>query len=173
MANVGLRAVSDKQVVARPVVPGIVCELGITRLFGRADIGTKGLTEGWSACEDGHNWNDGPDTKLTLSTESVPTEPVVLAIEGLPYLATGVKRQRITLYANGYRVGFWSLAENKIHTLQALIEPEQWLSRDGRGLLKLVWHLEDSVKPIDIGDAQDHRQLGFCFRSLSLESQST
>jgi hypothetical protein len=92
-----------------------------------------------------------------------------LTIEGSPYLAAGYPRQTMTLYVNGLRIAYWSLAENRPYTLAATIEPEQWLQRDDGCQLNVVWHLPESVKPIDIGDAQDHRQLGFCFRSLAVE----
>ncbi len=108
---------------------------------------------------------------MALWTEALPTVPLVLTIEALPYLATGLKTQHVTLYGNGYYLGSWSLGQNKVYALQAVIEPEQWLNRDGGGLLKAVWQLADSTKPSDIGDAQDHRQLALCFRKLSLDTK--
>jgi hypothetical protein len=154
-----------------PPPNALATDIGVLRLFGYADIADRGIGQGWSPREDGHNWNDGLDTSLTLWTDHVPPEPCAIMIEGSPYLPKAIAEQRMTLYVNGFRLGYWSMSENRSYTLQATIEPEFWLHRNDGGMLKITWHLPDSVKPIDIGDAEDHRQLGFCFRTLMLEAQ--
>jgi hypothetical protein len=141
----------------------------VTRLFGSADIAQGGLISGWSAQEPGHNWNDGDDACLLLWSQDLPLLPCMLVVEGSPFLAEGVGRQRVTFYANGRRLGFWELTESRRHVLEASLEPEYWLHRDGGGLLNLVWHFPDAVKPIDLGQGEDHRKLGFCFRSLTID----
>jgi len=75
----------------------------------------------------------------------------------------------MTVYVNGYRAGFWRLVERLEHTLRIGVEPEWWFRRTGRSVLKVVFHLPTSVRPVDIGDGVDSRHLGFCFRSLLLE----
>jgi hypothetical protein len=149
--------------------PPLDYEIGSTRLFGSADIAQSGLISGWSAQEPSHNWSDGDDTCLVLRTQDVPLLPCVLAVEGSPFLAKGVGRQRVTFYANGHRLGFWDLTESRLYVLEASVEPEYWLRRDGGGVLNLVWHLPDAVKPIDLGQGEDHRKLGFCFRSMTID----
>jgi hypothetical protein len=153
----------------RLAAPPLDYKLGFTRMFGTSDIALSGLCSGWSVPEATHNWNDGNDASLALWTHDLPMLPCILAVEGLPFLAGGGARQRITLYANGRRLGFWHLTESRMHFLEAAIEPEYWLDRDAGGLLNLVWHFPDAVKPVDLGRAEDHRKLGFCFRSLTID----
>src|SRR5579863_935874 len=43
------------------------CEPGVIRLFGAADIGSRGMVSGWSAPEEGHAWNDGPEASYCIS----------------------------------------------------------------------------------------------------------
>ncbi len=70
----------------------------------------------------------------------------------------------MTLYVNGFRVAFWRIYDMDKKILQAEIEPEYWLSRHGGAYAKCVWHLPNSVRPSDLTDADDQRQIGFCFR---------
>ena len=144
-------------------------KIGLTRLFGSAGIAKSGLMSGWSAQEPSHNWSDGDDSCLGLWTQHHPLVPCSLVVEGSPFLAEGVGRQRVTFYANGHRLGFWELTESRVYVLEASLEPEYWLHRDGGGLLNLVWHFPDAVRPVDLGQGEDHRKLGFCFRSLSID----
>ncbi len=146
----------------------VMLQIGVTRIFCKADISDAGLLEGWSQSEDGHTWNDGCETTLTLWTMPRPTFPCSLTTAGAPYLAEGCRQQRMTLYGNGYRLGHWILSENQPKKLSCIIEPEQWLQRSGGGLLKLAWHLPDSRKPFELERTQDHRQLAFCFHKLTL-----
>jgi hypothetical protein len=140
-------------------------EPGVIRLFGKGDIANRGLLSGWAAPEEGHNWNDGLDATATIEA-ALPTFPVIVAADGVPYIFGDTDRQEITLYANGYRVGFWRLLERRQATLAARVEPEQWFSRRGLGYLSLTWHIPCSARPSDLGDGADGRVLGFAFRTL-------
>ena len=79
-----------------------------------------------------------------------------------------MREQRVTLFVNGLRLGAWRLAAAGSCTLQAEIEPEHWLVRDGLGTARCVWHLPDSVSPSRISAVRDERRLGFCFHSLAV-----
>jgi hypothetical protein len=142
-------------------------EFGVIRLFGKGDIANRGLQSGWAAPEEGHNWNDGLNATVVIEAGE-PTGPVAVSVEGVPYIFSDANRQEITLFANGFRVGFWRLTERKQTTLAARIEPEQWFSRKGQGYLNLTWHLPGSACPSDLGDGADGRILGFAFRTLCI-----
>jgi hypothetical protein len=156
---------------APTALQGLRVELGVIRLFGKGDIAGRGLLTGWATPEEGHNWNDGLDTSFLVEA-SLPTSPVTVAAEGVPYIFGDTNRQEITLFANGYRVGFWRLTERRQATLTAKIEPEQWFSRRGLGYLNLTWHLPGSARPSDLGDGADGRILGFAFRTFCLSEVS-
>ena len=145
----------------------VTCELGVGRLFGEGDLGRHGLLSGWAAPEEGHVWNDGPEAVLRLRT-SRPRAPCTLSFEGEPFLGKGCTRQDVVLYLNGFRVGFWRLAEPRTYRLAATIEPEHLFERDGAAVARCVWHLPDSVRPATLGRGTDTRELGFCFRTLTL-----
>jgi hypothetical protein len=150
--------------------PSVTMQIGITRAFCKTDIADQGLLEGWSDSEEGHTWNDGRTPTLHMWTKSRPSFPCGLTLEGRPYLAEGCRHQTMTLYGNGYRLGSWWLSDSRPQKLTCVIEPEQWLPRSSGALLKLVWVLPDSRKPFEIEYTQDHRLLGFCFHSLTLNS---
>jgi len=143
-------------------------ELGVTRFFGRGDIGARNLLSGWAEAEDNHNWNDGPEAALVMTLRQRPEESCLLSVEGRPFLAPGVPRQDVTLFVNGFRVAFWRLGAGETVILEAEIEPEMWLIRRGGALARCAWHLPDSTRPRDISGVQDQRQLGFCFQSMTL-----
>jgi len=142
-------------------------ELGVTRFFGKGDIGSSGLTTGWAIPEDAHSWNDGVLAAMELTTEA-SAERYTLEFEGRPFVNELCPTQEITLYCNGFLAGFWQLREAKSCSLSAVIEPEQLFSRDAGAFAKLVWVMPNSVKPADIKLNNDGRRLGFCFHSLMI-----
>jgi hypothetical protein len=143
------------------------CEPGVTRLFGAADIGSRGMVSGWSGPEDGHNWNDGVEAVYSFAVKP-PVTRLELALMGEPYVTRARPTQEITLYGNGYRLGYWRLSARSDAALTVVLEPEWWLSRGSNAVMRLMLHLPNSVRPRDINDGQDGRELGFCCRSLCL-----
>jgi hypothetical protein len=142
-------------------------EIGVTRLFGNFDLAGAGLLSGWSNPEDPHIWNDGPESVLQIVIEPVK-RALRLSVEGTPFIGGTSTSQDVTLYVNGARVGFWRMRESKSYVLSATIEPEQILERNGRAVLTCAWHLPRSARPVDMGLGKDTRELGFCFRSITL-----
>lgn len=143
-------------------------EPGIIRLFGKADIGAQGAAGGWAAPEEGHSWNDGYDATLRVEVMQRPTTAMTITVEGTPYVFNEARRQDITLYANGYRLGSWRMEERKSIALSARIEPEQWVERDGRVFAALTWHIPNSLRPAYNSDGSDDRCIGFAFGTLLL-----
>ena len=143
------------------------CEPGVIRLFGAADIGTAGMLMGWSQPEDGHNWNDGVEAVYALTVRP-PVTRLSLALMGEPYVTRARPVQDITLYGNGLRLGHWRLTARVETALMVALEPEWWLARGSKALMRLALHLPGSVRPADINDGPDGRELAFCCRSLCL-----
>ena len=146
------------------------CEPGVMRLFGLSDIGTRGLISGYAHPEYGHNWNEGIDPTLVLAVEG-KISAAMLTIEGEPFVSRLQPLQELTVYVNGHRAAFWRLSRRTDHSLRFAVEPEWWLPRNGWSVLKLVFHLPNSVRPVDVGEGEDGREMGFCFRSLLLEQR--
>ncbi|GAB0117264.1 hypothetical protein [Acidisoma sp. 7E03] len=142
-------------------------EVGTTRLFGNFDLGTAGLISGWSTPEDPHIWNDGPEAVMQIVTEPV-RRTLRITVEAIPFIGGSITSQDVTLYINGVRIGFWRLRESKSHLLTGTIEPEQMIERDGKAILTCAFHLPNSAKPADVGAGKDSRELGLCFRSITL-----
>jgi len=152
------------------VVDVVPYEIGMSRFFGQTDIGRAGLLHGWSDPEEAHVWNDGPEAALRLITRK-PRTPYRLTFEGEPFLSKGCPRQDMTLFVNGLRLGFWRLTEPRPHTLSVVIEPQQMFDRNGMTTLNLVWYLPTSVRPADVGLGSDYRELGVCFRMLTITAE--
>jgi hypothetical protein len=143
------------------------CEPGVIRLFGAADIGTKGLLSGWSGPEEGHTWNAGVEAAYALAVKP-PVTRLLLTLMGEPYITRARPVQEMTLFGNGYRLGFWRMSARVETVLQVVLEPEWWLERGSRATMRLLLHMPHCVRPKDINDGQDGRELAFCARSLSL-----
>jgi len=163
----------NKMTAAATATPGrkasnlLECQTGVIRLFGIADIGQRGLLSGWAFPEEGHTWNEGYDAALSISVSAAPA-PCMLLIEGEPYVSRQQPVQDITIYANGHRGGFWRMSERTEFALLMPIEPEWWFARGNIWTLKLVFHLPNSIRPVDIGDGEDGREIGFCFRTFQI-----
>jgi hypothetical protein len=162
-------AAASDQVSGRTSRKLLECQPGVVRLFGIADIGQNGLVSGWAFPEEGHTWNEGYDAVLAVSAAS-PPGPCSVVVEGEPYVSRQQPVQDVTIYANGRRAGFWRLSERTEFDLQAPIEPEWWFERGDIWTLKLVFHLPNSVRPCDIGDGADGREIGFCFRTFQISN---
>lgn len=153
---------------SRAADAALECEPGVMRLFGLTDIGTQGLNSGYAYPEYGHNWNEGVDATLMLAVRG-EIGATTLTIEGEPFVTRSQTLQEVTVYVNGHRAAFWRLSRRTDHSLRIPIEPEWWFPRNGWSALKVVFHLPYSVRPVDIGEGEDGREMGFCFRSLLLE----
>jgi hypothetical protein len=143
------------------------CEPDVSRLFGLADIGTRGMLGGWSDPEEGHAWNDGAEAGYAI-TMRPPCGRLMLVLVGEPYITRVRPLQELTIFGNGFRVGYWRLTQRTEVTLSAPLEPEWWRMRKQQALMRLAFYLPHSVRPKDIADGPDSRELGFCFRSLCL-----
>lgn len=151
--------------IGRPAILSL--QPGVPRCFGSDDIAETGMLQGWASCERGHAWNDGPDATLLVATRRRPeASELVVAVE--PYVTRQNPTQDLTLYANGARAGFWRLSVREVTHLAAWIDPAWWREVGDRAVLRLVFHMPQSVVPHEIGDGDDRRQLGFSFRSLAL-----
>lgn len=146
----------------------LVADLGLTFFFGRGGMTEKNLLDGWALPEENHNWNDGFEASLAVALPALPDTTCILQTEVRPHLGAGVTRQDVTLYFNGYRLGFWRLDSLEAGRLEAEIEPEYWLKRSGGVFGKCTWHLPDSIRPREIANTQDDRLLGLCFRSITI-----
>ncbi len=152
---------ADNAVLIRP---------GHTRLFGAIDIKSEGLVAGWSEPESGHTWNDGYDAVADLELES-ESRKLKLVIEGIPFISDEVRKQDLTIFVNGIRVGFWRFSSPERVVVEA---PLPWTTGLGKGLgenkLRLTFHLPDSVSPSELGKGDDIRRLGFCFYNITLRN---
>ncbi|WP_297369216.1 hypothetical protein [Acidocella sp.] len=144
-------------------------QVGMVRFFGLGADGER-LLSGWSTPEDNQNWNDGPEVGYQLRVSPPPQEACIIRIEGGPFVNEHAPRQTIEMYVNGLRLGWWSLTSAKRVVLEARIEPEQWLIRDGVAVGDVRWHIPQCVSPQQLGLGADERELGFCFISISVAS---
>jgi hypothetical protein len=98
----------------------------------------------------------------------MPGRACTIIVRGAPYCPRAASQQDVTLFGNGFRLGFWRLLATSSDTLSAVIEPEQWVRRGDSARLSCLWFLPNSARPVDLGEVDDQRQLGFCFRSVQI-----
>lgn len=146
-------------------------EMGVTRSFGRIDIGSHGLVRGWATPEDSHVWNDGNVSEILI--KSTPGAPVrSLLIEGQPYIRPQQPTQDLQIFGNGLMLDFRRFSHSSSQVAVAVSVPgEVNLAFNDAGLLRLVMVMPNAVSPSDIGAGDDSRQLAFCFQTLLLSDQ--
>jgi hypothetical protein len=154
-----------------PAVTTLSYEIGVTRLFGSCDLGDAGLVEGWSAAEEAHVWNDGPQAIMHV-TMARPRRACVITFQGEPFITEGCKRQELTLFVNGFYLSSWRLTEARSYHLSARIELEQFWERGGKTVAQCVWYMPRCVRPSEIGLGSDYRELGFCFRTFAISEDA-
>lgn len=142
-------------------------ELGVVRSFGTSDIGVEGLVSGWSAPEEGHVWNDGPEACLLITTTPF-AEPCRITVGAAPFIRDRHPRQEATLYVNGARLGFWRFHAPEQQTMTSVLHPEHAIVRGKQALLQFAWHLPLSVQPSEIGSGKDDRELALSFLTIGI-----
>jgi len=145
----------------------LLCEPGVVRLFGAVDIGRQGQVEGWAEPEEGHVWNDGAAASLLLAVPAPPPR-LLLMLGGEPYVTRVRPAQEVTLFGNGLRLRHWRLTQRASVPLEVEIEPEWWLRRGRRALMRLDFHMPHCLRPRDAADGPDGRELALCLRTISL-----
>jgi hypothetical protein len=148
-----------------------VLDAGVSRVFGNGDIANEGMLSGWAVPEDTHNWNDGVEATFRLAVKA-SGGAFELLVEGAPLIDKKYPKQEITLYVNGFRVGYWNLDDRKPQILTSFLEPEQIFWRGELGYAKCVWHMPNAVRLSEVQDSTDSRQLAFCFHSITMRAVS-
>lgn len=175
-ASLQTKAHETSRAASPPDVPALagsrptICEIGVTRLFGSADLGCSGMISGWASPEEGHNWNDGPEAEYALAVVA-PAGALTLEIVGQPYLPRQLRFQEMTMYGNGFRLCFRRLTARGETCLSIPLLPQWWFVEQGMAHLRLAFHLPNSARPDSLGDGADARELGFAFRSLCLRAR--
>ena len=147
----------------------MVC--GTTRHFGLRDIGETGLLSGWAQAEHGHAWNDGIDATMLVSLPHHPGA-LVLELEVEPFVTPHNPIQDLTLFASGARAGFWRVGKRQVTRICTWLDPLWWRVEPNGVSMRLVLHMPLSVSPQDLGTCNDLRQLGFNYRSITLNTPS-
>jgi hypothetical protein len=145
----------------------VFCEVDMPRQFGSADLRTAGMVSGWAEPEEGHNWNNGKETAYGIATEA-PVPRLTLEIVGQPYITQLRPAQEMTVYGNGFRLGYKRMSSQGDVLLSILLLPQWWFVEGHRATMHLVFHLPLSIRPKDVGDSEDGRELAFAFQSLCL-----
>jgi len=143
------------------------CQFGVTRHFGLTDMGYEGLVSGWSEPERSHVWNDGYDAILALSFP-LPASGVRAEFVLEPFIGEGIEAQDLTVFANGFRLGFWRVKSRAEFSCLVELYPFQLVSVEGIARADFAFHSPGSVSPVEAYDNPDERLLGFCFRRLVL-----
>jgi hypothetical protein len=145
-------------------------QVDMTRFFGVGNANGERLLSGWAPPEQNQNWNDGSEVAYLLNVSPAPREACIIRVEGVPFIHNHVPRQTVAMYVNGLRLGGWSFHAPSRVVIEARVEPEQWLIRNGVAVGRVSWHIPHSVSPHQLGIGSDERELGFCFVSITVAS---
>ena len=121
------------------------------------------LRSGWSYPEKNFTWTNSNEAQIIFPLKKKSNNLLIKA-SIIPNLARGkIARQRVSIYANGKKVGQWKVASGGIY--QALI-PQKYLN-DSQ--LDLSFKLPDATTPIVHHNSADLRKLGIAVISLKLK----
>jgi len=143
-------------------------ELGANLPFGGPEEAI--LRSGWSGANADGRWTEGP---LAILRFSVPPtvlagRPLRLEIVADPFLPPGTRAISARVVANGRRIATWELSTAPAR-LRTVI-PAEALGQDGAVTLR--FELSETNRPSAvIPGAQDARELGLYFRSLTVAAE--
>jgi len=134
--------------------------------FGDGGNEEAALSFGWAGPETGYRWTEGASCELWL--EHPGQRNAVVTIEAWPLLISpAVEVQRAEVSAQDARLAtlaFTVPARKSVYIPTASLRP-------GR-ILRLHFALPDAVRPCDVSDAEDDRQLGLGFIRVAVHTVS-
>jgi hypothetical protein len=141
-------------------------ELVVT--FGEGGTARQSPGFGWASPEAGHTWTDGPESGLLLPAPSA-TGSYVVTLRVSPFLfGDAVTGQRLTVMANGGEVGDFLVREQSsvecVVPLSLIRKRPDWLA--------FTFQHPDAVRPADISDIPDRRQLALSFEAIRLRCRA-
>jgi hypothetical protein len=123
---------------------------------------------GWASPEAGHTWTDGPESGLLLPAPSLAGSYVVTLLVRPFLFGDAVTGQRLTVLANGSEVGDFLVREQSsvecVVPLSLIRKRPDWLA--------FTFRHPDAVRPADISDIPDRRQLALSFEAIRLRCRA-
>jgi hypothetical protein len=136
--------------------------------FGEGGNSNEFPLYGWCQPEPRHAWTEGTESGLMVPRPGVPGSFLV-TLEIRPFLfGDRVTAQRLTVLANGGEVGDFTLKEPS--TIECIIPPSQIRKRPE--WVSLTFRHPDAVRPADIADTPDRRQIALAFEVMRLRYQA-
>jgi SAM-dependent methyltransferase len=139
-----------------------LCEPGDTFAFS-AGGATQLLVAGFGAPEEWGTWTIGDTAELVLPISH--KKPLVLVFEGHGYAGPGGPPQKVTVEVNGREMAVWQAKRGG--------PQEFFLPLDGAGdeMLRFKFHVASPCAPVEFGEGNDFRRLGFGLRSVRIEKK--
>lgn len=152
----------DETLVDWPGYGGLKYKLGEKMYFGSdySDV-IKNCGAGWGAVEAGARWTDGNEAKLYFDVSGIIEEnyevPLVFSLEIVNTLA-----DKVEVLCNGILLGTIRMDDKNFVTV---------LSEDliKKGFLEFTFAIDNPVRPCDVSDSLDDRQLGIMVKSVEIK----
>ncbi|TVR52198.1 MAG: hypothetical protein EA425_05390 [Puniceicoccaceae bacterium] len=143
--------------------PSVGYRLGEVIRFGGSLPSSVRLISNASHPEESHQWLLAPHAYLQVRLDAAGFDPLLIRINGAPFLPPWRRSQEVALSVNGMPAAQW------------------WISRDddyfgvvstsalaGRRTLDLDFYFPNATSPAKAGVSEDQRILGLALRELSL-----
>jgi hypothetical protein len=118
--------------------------------------------EGWAEPEEAHTWAVGQESRLVVPQPNVPGT-YALTLEVRPHRWPDAPGQRLAVAVNDCEVGHFLVRE--AGELECLVAWSALMQRDP---VSLVFRHPDAVRPREVGESADDRELALLFERLQL-----
>ena len=137
---------------------------------GETDVLTSLLPTGWWNPESHHVWSDGPEAVIDFDIDLGAATSCTIALEVWPFVSRVSPVLAVAVSVNCRPYSTWK------YTLGSVTEQMQRLlitksALDG-GRCQIMFVFRGTSSPLAAGQSDDARQLGLCFRSLTIEPVS-
>lgn len=119
---------------------------------------------GFSASPDGVVWTVGSEADIHLMLKDETEGERVLWVQTDAFLASGLRSQKVTVFANGKKIGDWVFDETRNAGVRKLVIPPDHAREDGGVLLKFF--IAHPTSPYESGLSADKRKLGIRIREI-------
>jgi hypothetical protein len=145
---------------------------GRSVLFVEGTNGDRLLGEGWSMPEPTGVWTEGHRARLDLALGTEPHSEAELVLNVAPFVTPEHAKLTVDVWALDTRLArrVYRYGDGLGGTLVLRLPPSV---RDETGRTVIDFHLDDPVRPVDLGMGSDARRLGLHLSSLTLDGRLT
>ena len=142
-----------------PFAPGTEIPFSESSVVNRLLVGSWGSAESWG------RWMTGQGSGIDLPLHMLSSEPVILELEGTPYIGKEHGELDIAVEVNGVRISDLSFRHPEPWAKRYVSIPRELVSDN---VLRIRFRPLNATSPLGIGRSNDPRMLSFGFSKIRI-----